>query len=169
MNSNEEYGFYASDITRTWPVNGKFTTSQSAIYEIVLDCQKVLISNCIAGKTSLDSLQDYTFQYFKTRLSQLFKRKVLDTEMVDLYPHHVGHYIGLDVHDCPTISRSLKLHGGMCITIEPGLYIPNDAKYGEFAGIGVRIEDDVVVTDSEPLVLSAECVKEIEDIEALMK
>jgi intermediate cleaving peptidase 55 len=88
--------------------------------------------------------------------------------MNKLYPHHVGHYLGLDVHDTSSISRSKVLENGMCITIEPGLYIPDEDVYGEFRGIGIRIEDDVAVTSDGPLVLSVEAPKEICDIEAVM-
>jgi intermediate cleaving peptidase 55 len=87
-----------------------------------------------------------------------------------LYPHHVGHYIGLDVHDTPSISRRLALRPGMVITIEPGLYIPRSDMYPkEYQGIGIRIEDDVAITSGGPLVLSSEAPKEVSDIEELMK
>ena len=96
-------------------------------------------------------------------------------EMHRLYPHHVGHWLGMEVHDTPSIPRSRKLKGGQVITIEPGLYIPDLPEYpNQYRGIGVRIEDDVLVggpsTDSAglPIVLSAEAPKEIDDIEAVM-
>uniref|UniRef100_A0A8C9L3B0 Xaa-Pro aminopeptidase n=1 Tax=Pavo cristatus TaxID=9049 RepID=A0A8C9L3B0_PAVCR len=84
-------------------------------------------------------------------------------------PHHVGHYLGMDVHDTPDISRSVPLQPGMVITIEPGLYIPEDdvSAPERFRGIGVRIEDDVVIADDSPLILSADCPKEIYDIEQI--
>ena len=162
-----EYEYYASDITRTWPVNGKFSAEQAIIYQIVLDCQLEMIKHCKIGN-NLNSLQDLAFEYFHSELNKLFARKLTRAEMLDIYPHHLGHYIGMDVHDCPTISRSTKFYEGMAITIEPGLYIPESPKYGKFGGIGVRIEDDVVITEGEPLVLTAKAPKEIKEIEELM-
>ena len=91
--------------------------------------------------------------------------------MHTLYPHYIGHYIGLDVHDCPSISRAVKLTSGMTITIEPGLYIPDEEIYGDFRGIGVRIEDNIVIGDAQtggPINLTAEAPKEAKDIEAIM-
>jgi intermediate cleaving peptidase 55 len=86
-----------------------------------------------------------------------------------LYPHHVGHYIGLDVHDCPSVPRSIAFSEGMAITVEPGIYIPNEEKYGDFKGIGIRIEDDVCISKDGPIVLTAEAPKEIVDIEHVMR
>ncbi|XP_063283659.1 xaa-Pro aminopeptidase 3 isoform X2 [Pelobates fuscus] len=82
-------------------------------------------------------------------------------------PHHVGHYLGMDVHDTPDISRSIPLQSGMIITIEPGIYIHDDdiAAPEKFRGLGVRIEDDVVITEQSPIILSAQCPKEIYDIQ----
>jgi intermediate cleaving peptidase 55 len=85
-----------------------------------------------------------------------------------LFPHHVGHYVGLDVHDSPGLSRSRKFEKGMCVTVEPGIYVPNDERWPKWArGIGMRIEDSVCVDDESPYVLTTEAVKEIVDIEAL--
>lgn len=87
--------------------------------------------------------------------------------MIDnvLFPHHVGHYLGLDVHDCKSVSRRLKLESGMCVTIEPGIYVPyGDPRWPkEFWGVGVRIEDSVCVREEGPIVLSVEAVKEVSD------
>ncbi|KAJ3277792.1 hypothetical protein HK104_002970 [Borealophlyctis nickersoniae] len=92
--------------------------------------------------------------------------------MNTLYPHHVGHWVGMDVHDTEGVGRGTRLEKGMCVTIEPGVYIPDtDAYPPEYRGIGIRIEDDVVVGDDEmggPLVLTADVVKEVVDIEAVM-
>jgi len=88
--------------------------------------------------------------------------------MNKLYPHHVGHYIGLDVHDTGAISRSIIFEAGMAITIEPGVYIPDSEEYGVYRGIGIRIEDDICLTNDGPIVLTVEAPKEIIDIEAVM-
>ncbi|XP_034507608.1 xaa-Pro aminopeptidase 3-like [Ailuropoda melanoleuca] len=84
-------------------------------------------------------------------------------------PHHVGHYLGMDVHDTPDMPRSLPLQPGMVITVEPGIYIPEDDRDApeKFRGLGVRIEDDVVVTQDSPLILSADCPKDMNDIEQI--
>ncbi|XP_035577847.1 xaa-Pro aminopeptidase 3 isoform X2 [Zalophus californianus] len=84
-------------------------------------------------------------------------------------PHHVGHYLGMDVHDTPDMPRSLPLQPGMVITVEPGIYIPEDDRDApeKFRGLGVRIEDDVLVTQDLPLILSADCPKEMNDIEQI--
>ncbi|TGO82251.1 hypothetical protein BPOR_0879g00010 [Botrytis porri] len=85
-----------------------------------------------------------------------------------LFPHHVGHYIGLDVHDTPGYSRSNLLREGHCITIEPGIYVPNDERWpAHFRGMGIRIEDSICIQEDSPLVLTTEAVKEVVDIEAL--
>lgn len=110
-----------------------------------------------------------TFELIRSKLSELFNRKISLIEMNNLYPHHVGHYIGLDVHDTPSISRSLSLTPGVTITIEPGIYIPDDEIYPEeFRNIGIRIEDDIQITHGDPVILSAEAPKEVIDIETLM-
>ena len=90
-----------------------------------------------------------------------------------LYPHYIGHYIGLDVHDSPSASRNIKLRNGMVITVEPGLYIPDLDTYPvEFRGIGVRIEDNIAIGNEKtggPINLTVEAPKEISDIEMLMQ
>ncbi|KAL5038653.1 hypothetical protein BDV3_006227 [Batrachochytrium dendrobatidis] len=174
VDAGAEYGGYVSDITRTWPVNGKFSESQRNIYDIVLQTQKHLISKCCeASNITLDELQRETIVLFCEKLSKLFGRNIGFAEMNRLYPHHVGHWLGMDVHDTPTIRRTTKLTEGMVVTIEPGLYIPDSASYPEsYRGIGIRIEDDVVVggpsTGNSPIILSVEAPKEIVDIEAVM-
>nr|XP_023028254.1 probable Xaa-Pro aminopeptidase 3 [Leptinotarsa decemlineata] len=87
-----------------------------------------------------------------------------------LCPHHVSHYLGMDIHDTPTIDRNIKIEPGMVITIEPGIYINEKNKLlpKEYQGIGVRIEDDVLITVNGPVVLSRKCPKHIDDIEKLV-
>lgn len=114
-------------------------------------------------------------------LSDIITDNPVTQAMTTLFPHHLGHYIGLDVHDCPGYSRSHDLKAGQCITIEPyantltpgnleratnvfprGIYVPDDSRWPEkFRGIGIRIEDSVCVGDDHPIVLTPEAVKEV--------
>lgn len=156
------YKGYCSDISRTFAPTGSRSESQRLIYETVLAVQAACI-NIIANRhllshksISLDELHGASCLLFMEHLKELgFKGidKLLDT----VYPHHIGHYIGMDVHDCPAVSTSLPLQPGMVITVEPGLYIPiGDSRFPEqFWGIGVRIEDDVAVTEDGCHVLTS--------------
>ncbi|XP_027535964.1 xaa-Pro aminopeptidase 3 isoform X2 [Neopelma chrysocephalum] len=169
-----ELSCYVSDITRTWPVNGRFTKPQAELYQAVLDIQKSCLSLCSPGM-SLENIYSLMLSLIGQKLKEL---GVLESSITDSHffkavqkycPHHVGHYLGMDVHDTPDISRSLPFQPGMVITIEPGIYIPEDDMSApeRFRGIGVRIEDDVVITEEAPLVLSADCPKEIYHIEQI--
>lgn len=110
------------------------------------------------------------FQLFLGDVSVKWYLFTNDKEMNELYPHHVSHYLGLDVHDTPSISRSAPLREGMVVTVEPGIYIPKSVMYPtEFQGIGIRIEDDVHISQKGPVVLSVEAPKEVADIESLMR
>ncbi|KAJ3101648.1 hypothetical protein HDU96_009907 [Phlyctochytrium bullatum] len=169
MDVGAEYGGYAADCTRTWPINGKYTPEQRDVYESVLRVQKECIKRCteVAG-TTLDDLQTLAMELLRAECSRMFRRKIPMSEMNRLYPHHVGHYLGLDVHDCPSVPRTRRLVEGMVVTVEPGLYIPRSELYPEgYRGVGVRIEDDVVVGREQPVVLSVEAPKEVEDVEAV--
>ncbi|KAJ1536959.1 hypothetical protein HK096_005631, partial [Nowakowskiella sp. JEL0078] len=172
VDAGAHYHGYVSDITRTWPISGKFTKPQKEIYEIVLNAQRELIKKCTAkNNISLNELMIYSQDHMRSGLEKLFKRSVSNEEMRVLYPHHVGHYMGLDVHDTECISNSIGLKKGFVVTIEPGLYIPLESKFDypeEYKGIAVRIEDDVLIGESYPTVLTAEAPKEIDDIEAVM-
>nr|XP_021153606.1 probable Xaa-Pro aminopeptidase 3 isoform X1 [Columba livia] len=169
-----ESSCYVSDITRTWPVNGRFTKPQAELYQAVLDIQKSCLSLCSPG-VSLENIYSLMLSLIGQKLKELgvLKSSITDSHFfkaVRKYcPHHVGHYLGMDVHDTPDISRSLPLQPGMVITIEPGIYIPEDDMSApeRFRGIGVRIEDDVVITEDAPLILSANCPKEIYHIEQI--
>lgn len=168
MDAGCEFGAYCSDITRTFPVNGVFSAPQRALYSLVLNVQKKIIKMVTIG-SDLNELQRATFEMFKKELSILFERKVTSSELENLYPHHVSHYIGLDVHDTPSISRSKALVEGVCLTVEPGLYIPDEKVYGIFRGMGIRIEDCVMVSKHGAIILTVEAPKEIIDIENVMK
>jgi Xaa-Pro aminopeptidase len=161
VDAGAQYMGYNSDITRTWPINGKFTNSQKEIYQIVLQTQKQIIEKCIAGNT-LAQLQTETFALLHDRLQKYFKKPLSRSKMSEYYPHHVSHFLGIDVHDTPFISQTRPFCNGMVLTVEPGLYIKE-------LDIAVRIEDDILITSNGPVVLSSEAPKEIEDIEHLMK
>ncbi|XP_071330393.1 xaa-Pro aminopeptidase 3 [Trachinotus anak] len=168
-----EYFGYVSDITRTWPVNGKFSPAQAELYEAVLDVQRSCLSLCSPG-VSLDHIYSTMLALLGRQLRQLgiVKASTSDADVLKAArrycPHHVGHYLGMDVHDTPELSRSQPLQPGMAITIEPGLYIceDNDQAPERFRGLGVRIEDDVVIRDKGgPLILSSDAPKTIADVE----
>ncbi|XP_071028169.1 xaa-Pro aminopeptidase 3-like isoform X2 [Oncorhynchus clarkii lewisi] len=168
-----EYFCYVSDITRTWPVNGKFSPAQAELYEGVLEVQKACLSLCSPG-VSLDHIYSTMLALLGRQLKQLgiVKGSTSDADALKAArrycPHHVGHYLGMDVHDTPELSRSQPLQPGMAITIEPGLYIceDDDQVPDRFRGLGVRIEDDVVIQDEiNPLILSSDTPKTIADVE----
>ncbi|RUP44255.1 peptidase M24, structural domain-containing protein [Jimgerdemannia flammicorona] len=162
-----EFNGYASDITRTWPVNGKFTEPQRELYQAVLNVQKKCIKLCTEKEgISLHGIHDASVRYMRQELDQI-NFKIVEGDLDrKLYPHHVGHYLGLDVHDCHDLDRSRRLRKGMVITIEPGIYVPHDRAFPEkYRGIGIRIEDNVLVGEEDPVVLSAGTPKEVVDIE----
>ncbi|KAL2832693.1 xaa-pro dipeptidase app [Aspergillus pseudoustus] len=163
-----EMGTYISDITRTWPVNGKFTDAQRDLYTAVLNVHRSCVSLCReTAHLSLDRLHGIAENGLKDQLKQLGFDVSADAVRT-LFPHHLGHYVGLDVHDCGGYSRGYDLKAGQCITIEPGIYVPDEDRWpAHFRGIGIRIEDSVCVGDDNPIVLTTEAVKEIDDIEAL--
>ncbi|KAG8556332.1 hypothetical protein GDO81_018034 [Engystomops pustulosus] len=153
-------------------VKGRFTAAQEELYESVLEVQKSCLNLCIPG-TSLENLYSHMLSQLGNKLRDLgiVQKKIKENHLFTVArkycPHHVGHYLGMDVHDTPDISRSLPLQPGMVITIEPGIYIPeNDTEAPEkYRGIGIRIEDDVVITEESPLILSAQCPKEVYEIQ----
>lgn len=148
---------YNADISRTYPVNGYYCGDQKIIYEIVLKCNKAVIEYSRAGITVKD-LQDFASEFMK---NELVKAGLMtpDEDIRKYYYHNVSHFLGIDTHDCG--DRSIPLVPGNVITVEPGLYFKEK-------GIGVRIEDDVLITDSASIVLSDEIKKEIKDIETLL-
>ena len=179
VDSGCEYDMYASDVTRTWPANGKFSPEQAAIYEIVLAAQKAGIEEVRPGK----SYKAYHEAAVRTIVEGLIDLKllhgsrdeVIETEKYkDFYMHNTGHWIGLDVHDAGSYRLDdgktyRKLEAGMVMTVEPGIYIHRDLDVDErFKGIGVRIEDDIACTKDGPDNLSANIPKEIDEIEAIV-
>ncbi|KAI1102864.1 aminopeptidase-like protein [Jackrogersella minutella] len=168
VDAGGEYGTYITDITRTWPVSGKFSPAQKDLYQAVLRAQRTSVSLCRASaNVTLDKLHQITENALRDQLRQL-GFDVGGDALGILFPHHVGHYIGLDVHDIPGYSRNVILKDGHCITIEPGIYVPDDERWPKaFRGMGIRIEDSVCVREDSPFVLTTEAVKEVVDIEAL--
>ncbi len=149
---------YNADITRTYPASGKFTDRQKAIYEVVLEANKKTISWLKPGVT-LKEFNDYGKQILIDGAKKLGLINS-DEEINKYYYHSLGHYLGLDVHDVG--NYSLVIPEGALITVEPGLYIAEE-------NIGIRIEDDVIVTAQGAINLSKDIIKEVKDIEAFMK
>ncbi|KAM4063082.1 metallopeptidase family M24 domain-containing protein [Hirsutella rhossiliensis] len=168
VDAGGEYGSYITDISRTWPASGRFTAAQRDLYEAVLRVQRTSVSLCRASaRMSLEDIHGVTARGLVDQL-QGIGFDVSMANLGQLFPHHVGHYIGLDVHDCPGYSRRELLQAGHCVTIEPGVYVPDDERWPRhFRGMGIRIEDSVCVDDESPFILSTEAVKEVDDIEAL--
>lgn len=150
--------FYISDISRTYPVNGKFTTRQKEVYEVVLECNKKCIEYARPGMT-WNEFNNYANQILIEGLKKLGKIKE-DKELINYYYHTIGHSTGLDTHD-PVIAMT-PLEEGMVITVEPGLYLEDE-------GIGIRIEDNILLTKDKAINLSKDIIKEVRDIEAFMK
>ncbi|KAI1002548.1 Intermediate cleaving peptidase 55 [Podosphaera aphanis] len=169
VDAGGEYGGYITDITRSWPINGKFTDVQKDLYEAILSVQRNCVSLCRENANiSLDRLHKIAEIGLTENLRQLgfdMSKEAIRA----LFPHHLSHYIGLDVHDCSGYTRSKNLKVGHCVTVEPGIYVPlDDNRWPKhFRGIGIRIEDSVCVQENSPLILTTEAVKEVVDIEAL--
>ena len=149
---------YCADISRTFPVDGTFTGNMKKVYEAVLNCNKAVIEYAHAGLTIAD-LQEYAKTFLKNECVRL---ELLDEDddIRKVYFHNISHHLGLDTHDAS--NREKPLEEGNVITVEPGLYFAD-------LGIGVRIEDDVLIHESSCEVLSAGIPKEIEDIEKLFR
>ena len=179
IDAGVECDHYASDITRTFPVSGKFSEAQRQIYQLVLDAQYAAIDQVQPGlpwnKAHDASVEVLTkglvkLGLLKGRVSKLIK----DEKYKQFYMHRIGHWLGMDVHDVGDYRVNDQwrlLEPGMVLTIEPGLYIPADCKTVDekWRGIGIRIEDDVLVTADGHEILTAGVPKTIEDIEKLMR
>ena len=161
---------YASDITRTFPINGRFSKAQKQIYQIVLSAQKSAIA-CIKPGEKVNTPHEIACDIISSELINLGIMKDLNN-LTEFYMHRTGHWLGLDVHDVGEYKidndfRDFK--EGMVTTVEPGIYIRKDDKIdSKYWNIGIRIEDDVLVTKDGHLVLSKSAVKEVKDIEYLM-
>ncbi|EJF28984.1 MULTISPECIES: Xaa-Pro aminopeptidase [Enterobacteriaceae] len=171
-----EYQSYAGDITRTFPVNGKFSPAQREIYDIVLESLETSLKLYRPGT----SMQEVTTEVVRIMVKGLVKLGILKGDIDHLiannahrafFMHGLSHWLGLDVHDVGAYGqdRSRVLEPGMVITVEPGLYIAPDADVpAQYRGIGIRIEDDIVITKDGNENLTASVVKSADDIEALM-
>ena len=173
--------YYNGDITRTYPIGGKFTGEQRAIYEIVLEAQKKAIKSVLIGFSS----NDIHNAALKVLINGLKEIKLLKGETdgiiengsyKHLYMHRTGHWLGLDVHDVGAYrlgDYEISLENGMILTVEPGIYIsdripPSDGQpdiHERWKGIGIRIEDDVLVDHNKPEIMSKLALKEISDLE----
>ncbi len=173
-----ELDYYASDITRTIPVNGKFTPEQRAVYEIVLEAQLAAIDKVSRGN-HWNEPHDAAVKIITKGLRKLgllngtLPRLIKDGAYREFYMHRTGHWLGMDVHDVGDYKVGDEwrlLESGMAMTVEPGIYLPAGRKVpARFRNIGIRIEDDVVVTSNGADVLSKGLVKEPDAIEALMQ
>jgi Xaa-Pro aminopeptidase len=178
VDAGGEKNYYTADITRTYPVNGTFTPAQRKLYQAVLDVQKALIEKVRVG-FSLPQLHEQSCEWLAEKMVDLgliegTAQDILEEKAYQkYYPHGVGHYLGLDVHDLGVSKdgdQPVPFQVGTVITVEPGLYIPPDdlSAPAEFRGLGVRIEDDVLVTADGPEVLTASAPKEVDELEALI-
>ena len=172
-----EYELYASDITRTFPINGKFTDPQLAIYEVVMEAQLKSIEAITADHNVMDA--------------QIISEKIITQGLIDLgilkgglddlhaqgaykkfYMHKIGHWLGIDVHDAGDYMENgefMKFKPGMVTTVEPGIYIPSSADVEDkWKGIGIRIEDDILVTNDGNENLTSFVPSDPKEIEALM-
>lgn len=173
-----EYQFYAGDISRTFPINGRFSTEQKVLYQLVLDAQLAAI-NAIHVGVSYKQPHYAAVEVLVTGLVELGLMQgavediINDESYQQFYMHGTGHWLGMDVHDVGEYqvdAAPRQFEAGMVITVEPGLYIAADDESvdAKWRGIGIRIEDDILVTAQGPHVLTAKVVKTIEDIEQLM-
>ncbi len=149
-----EYGYYTADVTRTLPVSGKFTPRQRRIYELVLATQAAVIDSVRPGMTL------WELERIARSFMRLHSKGLCGGDGCDRYFRHgLGHWLGMDAHDVGSYARPFA--PGMVLTIEPGIYLADE-------GLGVRIEDDVLVTEDGHEVLSADAPRSVAEIEAVM-
>ena len=174
IDAGAEYGYYASDVTRTFPVNGRFSRAQAEIYQLVLDSQLAAIESVKPG-IAYTAVHDVAVRVLTEGLVRLGLIEGPADEAIQkerykpFYMHRTSHWLGMDVHDVGDYYAEKKprlLEPGMVLTVEPGLYIAGDAAVDErYRGIGVRIEDDIAVTSGEPENLSAMLPSRADDVE----
>ena len=179
VDAGAEYQCYAADITRTWPINGRFSPEQRALYEIVLQAQLAAIAEARPGRSFIAAHEAAVRAIAKGLIKLGLLKGSLESNLKSeaykkFFMHKTGHWIGLDVHDVGDYridGAHRELEPGMVMTVEPGIYIASDIKgvAPKWRGIGIRIEDDVVVTKGDPEVITAGVPKEPDEIEALMR
>jgi len=182
IDAGAEHHAYASDITRTFPVNGHFSAAQRQVYEVVLAAQKAAIAAVRPGNTWDDPHQAalrvlvsglVDLEILQGKVDELLQDTSPEAAYKQFFMHKTGHWLGLDVHDVGDYKVGgawRVLEPGMVLTVEPGLYIsPSDNVDPQWWNIGIRIEDDVLVTADGHDVLTQDVVKEVADIEALMQ
>ena len=178
IDAGAEYKGYASDITRTFPINGRYTKAQREIYDLVLEAQMSCVEMVRPGTTH-DQLKRHSIDALTKGMVRLGLLKGDPAELIEekkyeqFYMHGLGHMLGIDVHDVGRYyydKQSRALEPGVVMTVEPGIYInPNTKDIPEqYLGIGIRIEDDVLCTSNGPRVLTDKVPKKAEEIEKLM-
>ncbi len=178
VDAGAEFACYASDITRTWPVSGTYSTEQRALYEIVLSAQKAALEKARPGKHWIAG-HDAAVSVLVEGLLSLgllkgnLKQNLASGDYKRFYMHKTGHWIGLDVHDVGEYKVAgdfRELEPGMVFTIEPGLYIAPGSKGvpARYQGIGIRIEDDVLITRDGHRVLTDAVPREIDEVESVL-
>ena len=178
VDAGAEYKGYASDITRTFPINGRYSPAQREIYELVLKAQMSCVEMVRPGVTH-DELKHHSIEVLTEGMVELGllqgepEQLIKDKKYEKFYMHGLGHMLGIDVHDVGAYyhgKESRALEPGVVMTVEPGLYIAPDTKDvpEKYLGIGVRIEDDVLCTNNGPRVLTNKVPKNPDEIESLM-
>ena len=178
VDAGAEYKGYASDITRTFPINGRYSKAQREIYDLVLKAQMACVEMVRPGTTH-DQLKQRSIEILTEGMVELGLLQGKTEELIkekkyeQFYMHGLGHMLGIDVHDVGRYyygQESRALEPGVVMTVEPGVYIALDTKDipEKYLGIGVRIEDDVLCTNNGPRVLTTKVPKHPEEIEALM-
>ena len=179
IDAGAECDHYAADITRTFPISGRFNEAQKQLYQLVLNAQTAALEQIKPG-FAWNLAHDASVEILTQGLLDLgllkgkLKKLIKDEKYKQFYMHRIGHWLGMDVHDVGDYKIKQEwrlLEAGMVLTVEPGLYIPTDCKSVDekWRGIGIRIEDDVLVTPTGHEILTSGVPKSIADIEALMQ
>jgi len=177
VDAGADYNGYVSDITRCFPISGRFSSPQQELYQALNEIH----GECLEYVKNVRPLKlnELFFHMLATMANTLssiafFSRPLSDEEAIQacekLCEHHISHYLGMDVHDTPSISRTVDIPQNVIITVEPGIYVQhnNPLVRNEFKGVGFRIEDDVLLTDTGAEILSSSCVRSANSIESLM-
>ncbi|HVQ39771.1 MAG TPA: Xaa-Pro aminopeptidase [Pyrinomonadaceae bacterium] len=178
IDAGAEYKGYASDITRTFPINGRYTQGQREIYDLVLETQMACVEMVRPGTTH-DQLKQHSVEMLTEGMVRLGLLQGKPADLIkeekykQFYMHGLGHLLGIDVHDVGVYyydKQSRALEPGVVMTVEPGIYVAPDTRDvpEKYLGIGVRIEDDVLCTSNGPQVLTSKVPKQADEIEALM-